>query len=92
MLDANPTLGNREETKAGTLRILRARYSALTKEEIERAFNELDELSYPLATRRRPQDNRPALGRDADPRGLALDPPLRLQLPLVGRCRARPWA
>jgi len=49
MLDANPTLGNREETKAGTLRIQRARYSALTKEEIERAFNELDELSYPLA-------------------------------------------
>ena len=49
MLDANPNLGNREETDAGTLRIKRARYSALTKEEIERAFNELDELSYPLA-------------------------------------------
>src|SRR5215467_2384717 len=49
MLDANPTLGNREETKAGTLRIKRACYSALTKEEIERAFGELDELSYPLA-------------------------------------------
>jgi DNA topoisomerase-1 len=49
MLDANPELGNREETKAGTLRIKRARYSALTKEEIERAFDELDELSYPLA-------------------------------------------
>ena len=31
MLDANPALGNREETEAGTLRILRARYSALTK-------------------------------------------------------------
>ena len=29
--------------------VKRARYSALTKEEIERAFNELDELSYPLA-------------------------------------------
>ena len=29
--------------------IQRARYSALTKEEIERAFNELDTLSYPLA-------------------------------------------
>ena len=27
----------------------RARYSALTKDEIERAFNELDELSMPLA-------------------------------------------
>ncbi|MGN6254332.1 MAG: DNA topoisomerase I [Solirubrobacterales bacterium] len=49
MLDANPALGTREETDAGTLRIQRARYSALTKEEIERAFDELDELSYPLA-------------------------------------------
>ena len=38
MLDANPDLGTREETEAGTLRIQRARYSALTKEEIERAF------------------------------------------------------
>jgi DNA topoisomerase-1 len=49
MLDANPELGSREETDAGTLRIKRARYSALTKEEIDRAFSELDELSYPLA-------------------------------------------
>src|SRR3954463_3125810 len=49
MLDANPELGSREGTADGTLRIQRARYSALTKEEIERAFNELDELSYPLA-------------------------------------------
>src|SRR5262245_33003245 len=49
MLDANPELGTREEADAGTLTIARARYSALTKEEIERAFNELDELSYPLA-------------------------------------------
>src|SRR5436190_20934285 len=49
MLDANPELGTREETRAGTLRIERARYSALTREEIERAFSELDELSYPLA-------------------------------------------
>jgi DNA topoisomerase I len=49
MLDANPALGSREETDAGTLNILRARYSALTKEEIERAFSELDTLSYPLA-------------------------------------------
>lgn len=49
MLDANPALGTREETDAGTLQIQRARYSALTKEEIERAFNELDTLSYPLA-------------------------------------------
>jgi DNA topoisomerase I len=49
MLDANPTLGSREGTQDGSLRIKRARYSALTKEEIERAFAELDELSYPLA-------------------------------------------
>jgi DNA topoisomerase I len=49
MLDANPELGTREEADAGTLRIKRARYSALTKEEIERAFSNLDELSYPLA-------------------------------------------
>ncbi len=49
MLDANPALGTREEADEGTLRIKRARYSALTKEEIERAFDELDELSYPLA-------------------------------------------
>jgi DNA topoisomerase I len=49
MLDANPQLGSREGTEDGTLRIKRARYSALTKEEIERAFGNLDELSYPLA-------------------------------------------
>ena len=49
MLDANPALGSREGTRDGTLTIKRARYSALTKEEIERAFGNLDELSYPLA-------------------------------------------
>jgi DNA topoisomerase I len=49
MLDANPELGSREGARDGTLKIERARYSALTKEEIERAFGELDELSYPLA-------------------------------------------
>jgi DNA topoisomerase I len=49
MLDANPALGSREGTADGTLRIKRARYSALTREEIERAFSNLDELSYPLA-------------------------------------------
>src|SRR4051794_31700116 len=46
-LDANPkitsmAIGERPPVK-------RARYSALTKDEIERAFNELDELSYDLA-------------------------------------------
>ncbi len=49
MLDANPGLGSREGAHDGTLRIKRARYSALTKEEIEHAFANLDELSYPLA-------------------------------------------
>jgi len=49
MLDANPDLGSREGTADGSLAIQRARYSALTKEEIERAFNDLDTLSYPLA-------------------------------------------
>jgi DNA topoisomerase-1 len=49
MLDANPKLGSREGTRDGTLKIKRARYSALTKEEIERAFGDLDEFSYPLA-------------------------------------------
>src|SRR5690348_8941188 len=49
MLDANPELGSREGTADGTLRIKRARYSALTKEEIERAFSHLDDLSYDLA-------------------------------------------
>lgn len=49
MLDANPALGSREDTEAGTLKVLRARYSATTKEELLRAFDELDYLSYPLA-------------------------------------------
>jgi len=49
MLEANPDLGSREDADAGTLQIKRARYSALTKEEIEHAFDNLDELSYPLA-------------------------------------------
>jgi DNA topoisomerase-1 len=49
MLEANPELGSREDSEKGTLKVQRARYSALTKEEIERAFSSLDELSYPLA-------------------------------------------
>jgi DNA topoisomerase-1 len=49
MLDANPELGSRDGTRDGSLKIERARYSALTREEIERAFGDLDELSYPLA-------------------------------------------
>src|ERR1700753_223303 len=49
MLDANPALGTREDTARGDLKILRARYSATTKEELLRAFENLDYLSYPLA-------------------------------------------
>ncbi len=49
MLEANPELGSREDSEKGTLKVRRARYSALTKEEIERAFGDLDYLSYPLA-------------------------------------------
>lgn len=49
MLDANPRLGSREGTVDGSLAIKRARLSALTQEEVEKAFDELDTLSYPLA-------------------------------------------
>ena len=49
ILDANPSLGTRERGRRRHRAVKRARYSALTKEEIERAFAELDELSYPLA-------------------------------------------
>ena len=46
-------------------------------------------LLRPRLRRRRPPGHRPDLGRDADPRGLAGHPPLRLQLPLR-RPRAEP--
>ena len=57
VLDVNPAvLGNRgkadgdpEQLLAKRPSIKRARYSALTKDEIERAFANLDELSYDLA-------------------------------------------
>jgi DNA topoisomerase-1 len=45
VLEANPDLKSGVENGA----VKRARYSALTKDEIERAFSELDELSYDLA-------------------------------------------
>jgi DNA topoisomerase I len=49
ILEVNPGLAG-EAAKAGKeVTIKRARYSALTREEIERAFANLDELSYPLA-------------------------------------------
>src|SRR5918994_6771917 len=45
VLDVNPALKAHADIGA----IKRARYSALTKDEIERAFADLDELSYDLA-------------------------------------------
>jgi DNA topoisomerase-1 len=50
ILEVNPELATIDKTGAtnGTP-VKRARYSALTKGEIERAFSELDELSLPLA-------------------------------------------
>ncbi len=55
IIDANPGAVDGEPTPSGDdplanrPPIKRARYSALTKEEIERAFAELDDLSYELA-------------------------------------------
>jgi DNA topoisomerase I len=55
MTEANPKLvganGSKSDGDALATRpkIKRARYSALTKQEIERAFNDLDDLSYDLA-------------------------------------------
>jgi len=52
VLEANPdlvtSLGG-EDGASSEVAVKRARYSALTKDEIERAFSNLDELSYPLA-------------------------------------------
>jgi DNA topoisomerase-1 len=53
ILESNPKLAELELNggnggATGSV-VKRARYSALTKDEIERAFNDLDELSYPLA-------------------------------------------
>ncbi len=47
VLESNPDLV--PDTLAARPPVKRARYSALTKEEIERAFSELDDLSYDLA-------------------------------------------
>ena len=53
ILESNPDLATLELNggsggASGSV-VKRARYSALTKDEIERAFDNLDELSYPLA-------------------------------------------
>jgi DNA topoisomerase-1 len=47
VLDAKPEIADRDLAERPPIK--RARYSALTKDEIERAFENLDELSYDLA-------------------------------------------
>jgi DNA topoisomerase I len=49
VLDANPKLAGEANGRVNGPRIARARFSALTKEEIEEAFSNLVELSEPLA-------------------------------------------
>lgn len=49
IVEANPGLATAEGVHENGTPVKRARYSALTKEEIERAFANLDELSMPLA-------------------------------------------
>ncbi len=49
IVESNPELGTSEGVHTDGTAIKRARYSALTKEEISRAFDNLDELSMPLA-------------------------------------------
>jgi DNA topoisomerase-1 len=49
IVEANPNLATAEGIHEDGTAVKRARYSALTKDEIERAFNNLDELSMPLA-------------------------------------------
>jgi DNA topoisomerase-1 len=53
MIESNPQLATLESNGSGGgatgTAVKRARYSALTKDEIERAFANLDELSYDLA-------------------------------------------
>ena len=49
IVEANPKLASANGTNADGTAVKRARYSALTKDEIQRAFGNLDELSMPLA-------------------------------------------
>jgi DNA topoisomerase-1 len=49
IVEANPELATAEGVHEDGTAVKRARYSALTKDEIERAFSNLDELSMPLA-------------------------------------------
>jgi DNA topoisomerase I len=49
VVESNPDLGANGAGARPGVGVKRARYSALTKNEIERAFGDLDELSLPLA-------------------------------------------
>jgi DNA topoisomerase-1 len=49
VVEANPELATAEGVHEDGTAVKRARYSALTKDEIERAFANLDKLSMPLA-------------------------------------------
>src|SRR3954454_15169703 len=49
VVESNPDLATAEGVHDDGTPVKRARYSALTKDEIERAFNDLDELSMTLA-------------------------------------------
>jgi DNA topoisomerase I len=49
VVEANPDLATAEGVHEDGTPVKRARYSALTKDEIHRAFDNLDELSMPLA-------------------------------------------
>src|SRR5215217_7282412 len=49
IVESNPELASADGTNPDGTAVKRARYSALTKDEIERAFNNLDELSMQLA-------------------------------------------
>ena len=90
ILDVNPKLA--EDGTVTGAHITRARYSALTKEEIEEAFTNLVELSRAAgAGRRGASGHRPDLGRDADPLRLAGDRPAGLAVP-ERRPRAEPDA
>src|SRR4051812_35421012 len=49
IVEANPALGTVDDLEQGSLQVQRARYSALTREELARASSALDWLSSPLA-------------------------------------------
>ena len=90
MLDANPELGSREGTADGhAADQARPLLGPDQGGDRARLLQPRRALLPARQRRRRAPGHRPALGRDADPRRLPRQPPLRLQLPL-GRPRAEP--